>query len=152
MCLEVVLALVGWCSKDFYLIEIALTHSRLGKGFEIHNLGWVESHQLCREGVHCERVEACQGELCIDGCSAGRAVAFHSYEAVNDAEVGINFLGEVKHVVMQEGLAGEIVVRVGETLVVCLVVVQRRAEQDVFEGQGCNNAVVGLHFGRGDYV
>ena len=152
MCLEVVLALVGRCSEHFYLVKISLSHSRFGKGFEIHNLARVETHQLCCEGVHRERVKACQGEPCIDGGSTCRAVTFHSNKAVNDAEVGINFLGEVEHVVMQEGLAGEIVVRVGKPFIVFLVVVQRRAEQDVFERQGCDHAVVGLHFGRRDYI
>ncbi len=133
MCLEVVLALVGWCSEHFYLIEIPLPHSRFREGFEIHNLGRVEAHQLCREGVHCKRVEACQGEPCIDGCSTCRAVTFHSNKAVNDAEVGINLLGEVEQVIVNDGLSREIVVGVCKPFVICLIVVQGCAEQDVFQ-------------------
>ena len=124
MRLEVELTIFWRSSEDFYLIEIPLPHSGFGEGFEIHNLCGVESHKLRCESVQCERVEACQSEPCIDGRSTGRAVAFHSYEAVDDAEVGINFLCEMEHIVVNEGLSGEIVVGVNEMLIVCFVIVK----------------------------
>ena len=150
--LEFVLAFLGRGAKDLDFAQVALAHSGLGHGGQVHDLLGIEAHQFRGEGIHGEWVEAGKGEACINGRSVAGAVAFHGSEAVNHTEVRIDLLGEVEHVVVQYSLATVVVLSVRKPLVVFLVVVQGRRQQDVLQRQGGDDAVVGLHLCGGDDV
>jgi len=120
MWLETVLTFLCRCAENLNLIKVSLSHSGLCHTRKIHYLCRIKSHQLRCERIHRQRIEAGESEPGVDGSPAGGAVSFHGDEAVNNAEIGINLPRQMEHVVMQDRLAGEIVYRMCEPLVVLL--------------------------------
>ncbi len=119
--LKVVEALVQGCSEDVYLVEVALAYACFIHSAKVHDAGGVEAHYLRCEGIGGEGVGAGEGNFCIEGCTSCGAFAFHRLEAVDDGEVGVDFLSEVEHIVVQDGVdctAGSM----GENFVVAVVV------------------------------
>ena len=128
-------------ASDFYLGEVAVAESAFGVG-EVSDFGGVEAHEVGGDGVCGDEVGACEGDAHLYGGAAYGAVSFHAGPAVDDGEVWWYLFDDFVHVEVHCGVA----------LVEELFVVLGAADDDVFEGEGDDEAVVGFWDGEGDSV